>query len=111
MDFVKQAFRGVDPEKLEKAIAVSEKRVAAPKTTTRECANAGAYNALGLLQPAHHIVKVTDQSKAKMETRVVGQSVVATRNFKPPVTVEFVTLADYEKWQQEIINDVRRQVD
>ena len=71
-----------------------------PKTETLECILAGKYNAIGLPVVPHTVVTVSDAGKGKLEWRLIGQQVIGSRRFAPPVVVEYITTAEHAKWTQ-----------
>lgn len=110
MDIRKQ-FSGVEPEKLEKAIAAAEKKAKPIKSQTFEMVKPGDYNAIVLPVAPHAIAQVTDAGKSKLVCELVGQQVVASRPFVAPVSVQYVTRAEHERWHAEVAAEVRRLVE
>ena len=111
MDDIRQFFPGCDQEWLDKAIAAAEKRVKPPKPAKRTVNSTGEYNAVTVPVVPHSVTSVTDGSKDKLDHRVVGQQIVASRRFVPPVIVEYVTSAEHEKRQSAMIAAVRQELE
>ena len=75
-------------------------QVKGPKPETFEYLGGGKYNAIGLPIVPYAVAKVSDAGKGKLDWKVVGQQVVASRRFVPPVVVEYITTEEHARWHK-----------
>lgn len=101
-------FSGVRPQKLELVYKSATRKVGEPKTKAVKIEAEGEYNAVGLPERPHAVAAVKDASKDALEWKVVGQQVVASRRFVPPVEVTYLATTDYEQWRAALIDEMRR---
>ena len=111
MDNIRELFAGFDSEMLDKAVVAAEKRTKPSKPTKRTVNSTGEYNAVTVPVVPHSVTSVTDGSKDKLDYRVVGQQIVASRRFVPPVIIEYVTPAEYEKRRSAMIVAVHQELE
>ena len=89
---------------IESKVPKAPPKVKGPNTERYEFTVAGKYNALGLPVVPHTIVKVTDAGKGKLEWKLIGQQLVGSRRFTPPVVVEYITDAEHARWHKAEID-------
>lgn len=71
-----------------------------PKTVRFECKTGNRFNAVGLPIVPHIVTKVSDMGKGKLGWKLVGQQIVASRHFVPPVVVEYITVEEHARWRK-----------
>lgn len=112
METIRVRFIGIEKEKLDKAIAAALKKVKAPKIDKMKWAGNGPYNALALPVVPYEVVSVKDAGPGGDPVyRVVHQQVIATANMRAPVTIEYISIAEKERWRAEMIAAVQEEVD
>jgi len=84
-------------------------KVKGPKTERFEFSGGGKYNAVALPIVPHEVVKVTDAGKGKLDFRLLGQQVIASRPFVPPVVVEYITTEEQARWNKAEIDAKARE--
>ena len=102
-ELLRPHFRGITEERFQKAILIASKKVKPQKSRRQVFANIGIYNAVALNQIPRGLVSVKDDSKEKLTCWIIGQQVVCSRNFAPPVDVEYVTETEHARWYRDLL--------
>ncbi len=111
MDEIRKAFRELEPKVLDAAIVAAGKKVKAAKHEKKTRTKGGRYNGIPLSFVPYFIISVADAGKPDLTWTLVGQTVVAIgRNFVAPVVIEYVTVAEHQKWVDAMIAAVQTEV-
>lgn len=112
METVHARFTGIGKEKLDKAIVSALKKVKAPKTDRMKWNGNGPYNALALPVVPFEVVSVKDAGPGGDPVyHVVHQQVIAKANMRAPVTIDYISIAEKERWRAEMIAAVQEEID
>ena len=99
---------GVHPDKVLKIYEAVCETVGEEQSEVYEETNEGIYNSIAVPETISQVVDVTDESEEPMTVQIVYQQVVADRNYEPPVSVEYVTVAEARRHLDQMIIELKR---
>ncbi len=100
----------LSPAEVDKIFEAAMKIAGKPKSKRFTVRNTGRYNAVALPEiPAQILaVKDADAGRSPMACELIGQQVICSRNLKPPVVVEYVSIEDDAEHDAKIAKELER---
>lgn len=107
-EVARKLLSSMAPADADRVLEAATKSIGPPKSKQYTEKSTGIYNAVALPELPAHVLSVKEGGKGSLDFSLVDQTVWCSRNLKPPVIVEYVSLKDADEHDAKIAKELEK---